>query len=114
MATLDKCPEQGKLLISEPFLTDPYFRRSVILLSEHTDKGTTGFILNKPTEFRLNEVISDFPDFNVPVNFGGPIKNDTLHYIHKLGDKLQGSHMIVPGIYWGGDFEMLKTLIDTH
>jgi putative transcriptional regulator len=104
---------QGKLLISEPFLADPYFKRTVVILSEHTKDGSVGFILNKLTDIRLNDAIKDFPEFNVPVYFGGPVQIDTLHYIHKLGDLLPGSKEITNGIYWGGDFEVLKVLIDT-
>ena len=113
MIKLNKILECGKLLISEPFLGDPFFKRAVVLLSEHNKDGTVGFILNKPTDIFINDIIEDFPDFDVPVYFGGPVQKDTLHYIHKLGDKVQGCKEIKKGIYWGGDFEILKLLIDT-
>ncbi|MDQ3393034.1 MAG: YqgE/AlgH family protein, partial [Bacteroidota bacterium] len=41
-------PQKGRLLISEPFLPDPNFERTVILLCEHNDQGSFGFVLNKP------------------------------------------------------------------
>ena len=112
MKKLNK-PVQGSLLISEPFLVDSYFKRSVVLLSEHDDKGTLGFILNKPTDVTLNEAVDDFPEFKVPLYFGGPVETDTLFYIHTLGEKLEGAKEILNGIYWGGDYEQLKFLIDT-
>ena len=43
-------PGIGKILVSEPFLLDSYFKRSVILLGEHSEEGTVGFILNKQTD----------------------------------------------------------------
>lgn len=105
--------EQGRLLVSEPFLADPYFKRTVVLLSEHTEDGSIGFILNKLTDIKLSEAVKDFPDhINFPVYFGGPVQMDTLHYIHKLGAQLPGSKEIARGIYWGGDFEILKVLIE--
>lgn len=107
-------PSKGRLLISEPFLTDPYFRRSVVLLSEHGEEGTVGFIINKPTEVMLNEALKDFPEFSAHIYFGGPVQPDSLHYIHRLGNKLEGSREIGSGIYWGGEFEELKLLIDTR
>ena len=107
-------PTQGSLLISEPFLLDSYFKRAVVLLSEHDDKGTLGFILNKPTDVRLNDAVEDFPDFDAPLYFGGPVETDTLFYIHTLGEKLKGAKPIVAGIWWGGDYDQLKFLIDTH
>ncbi len=66
-------PEQGKILLSEPFLGDRFFKRSVVLLGEHNDKGTIGFILNKPTNIKISEAIEDFPEFNAPIYFGGPV-----------------------------------------
>jgi putative transcriptional regulator len=42
-------PGTGKLLIAEPFLTDPNFSRSVILIAEHSEDGDIGFILNQTT-----------------------------------------------------------------
>ncbi|MEP7265545.1 MAG: YqgE/AlgH family protein [Bacteroidota bacterium] len=107
-------PTQGSLLISEPFLLDSYFKRAVVLLSEHDDQGTLGFILNKPTDVRLNDAVEDFPEFDAPLYFGGPVETDTLFYIHTLGEKLKGAKPIVNGIWWGGDYDQLKFLIDTH
>ena len=93
----------GSLLISEPFLADSCFKRSVVLLSEHDKHGTLGFILNKPTDLKLNEAVEDFPEFNVPLYFGGPVDTETLFYIHTLGNKLEGSREIAAGVFWGGD-----------
>ena len=47
-------PEKGHILISEPFLQDVYFQRSVVLLVEHDKKGSMGFVLNKKLEMKLN------------------------------------------------------------
>jgi putative transcriptional regulator len=107
-------PVQGALLLSEPFLNDTYFKRAVVLISEHDDRGTLGFILNKPTEISINEALEDFPDFESNLYFGGPVDTDSLFYIHTLGNKLKGARKISNGIYWGGDFEQLKFLINTN
>src|SRR3990167_6862101 len=84
-------PQAGKLLLSEPFLEDPNFKRSVILLTEHNENGTVGFILNKPSNYKLNEALQNFPAFDAPLFMGGPVQTDTLHFLHKLGNKLEGS-----------------------
>mgnify|MGYP001217473955 CR=1 FL=1 len=107
-------PEVGRILVSEPFLLDSYFKRSVILLGEHGTEGSVGFILNKPTDLTLNDALEDFPPFEMPLYFGGPVQTDTIHFLHTMGDKLEGSKLILPGIYWGGSLEMLKLLIDTN
>lgn len=106
-------PSQGALLISEPFLLDSYFKRAVVLIGEHDQHGTIGFILNKPTDLQINDAVDEFPKFDTPLYFGGPVDTDKLFYIHTLGQKLEGAKEIVPGIYWGGNYDQLKFLIDT-
>ena len=101
----------GKVLIAEPFLWDSNFKRSVILLCDHHEEGTLGFILNKPLDMRIDELIADFPEFDAQVFFGGPVQTDTVHYIHSVGDLLEDSAKVSNGVYWGGDFEKLKALI---
>ena len=104
-------PEPGKILISEPFMFDYYFKRSVILLAEHNKEGSFGVIINKPMSVNFNEVIKDFPNFHSKVYLGGPVKTDSLYFIHTLGDLIDNSMPIVEGLYWGGDLEQIKEMI---
>lgn len=104
-------PKQGCVLVSGPFLHDFYFSRSVILITEHNEKGTVGFVLNKPLEVNIKELIEDFPDFNARISMGGPVSADTVHVIHKLGNLVPDSVHIFDDIFWGGDFEVIKSLI---
>ena len=104
-------PTKGSFLLSEPFLKDPNFKRTVVLLTEHNQEHTIGFILNKPMEFRLNEISEDFVGFDVPVYRGGPLEPNSLHYIHRVKELASGADEIANGVYWGGDTETLKLLI---
>lgn len=104
----------GKLLLAEPFMLDPYFRRAVVLLTEHRLDGSVGFILNKSIRMGINELMADFPDFESEVYYGGPVATDTLHYVHSVGGLLDDSIPIAKGVWWGGDFEKLKFLIEQH
>ena len=101
----------GTVLVSEPFMLDSYFKRSVVLVGEYSDEGAIGFILNKPTDLRVTDALEDFPEINSLLYFGGPLQTDTIHFLHTL-NYLEGSKQIAPGIYWGGDLEMLKLMID--
>lgn len=107
-------PSAGKLLISEPFLSDPNFKRSVVLLAEHEAQGTLGFILNQPSTLLLKDLVPDLWEANFPVFIGGPVEVDTIHFIHRCYDKLQSGEEIAKGIYWGGNFETLKILVNNH
>ena len=105
--------EKGRILISEPFLSDNYFRRSIVYLTEHNDEGSIGFVLNKPLELSINEIVDDFPKSDFPISIGGPVSNNTVHYIHTLGERVPDSVEVDDGIFWGGDFDHIKELIST-
>nr|WP_068889325.1 YqgE/AlgH family protein [Pedobacter panaciterrae] len=104
-------PSVGKLLISEPFLMDPNFKRSVVLITEHQEEGTVGFILNQRSALVLSDLIPELDQADFPVYIGGPVGTDTVHFLHRCFDKLHDGEEIAKGIYWGGNFEALKILI---
>jgi putative transcriptional regulator len=107
----DKIPERGKILISEPFLPDTFFNRSIVFLTDHSSEGSVGFILNKKLDVKVSDAISGFETWNDTLNMGGPVAPDTLHYLHTLGDQIPKSVHIEKNIYWGGDIDTIKTLI---
>ena len=104
----------GDVLLSEPFMLDSNFKRSAVLLCEHGDEGSIGFILNKRLDMRVDELIAEFPEFEAPVYFGGPVQTDTIHYVHNVGDLLEDSRPVSRGVWWGGSFEKLKFLISSE
>ncbi len=107
----DTVPARGKVLISEPFLPDEYFKRTIVFLTEYGDKGALGFVLNKPVKMKINQLVEEFPEVDIPVSVGGPVATDTLHYVHTLGDLIPGSKPVTGDVYWGGDYEALKALL---
>ena len=107
-------PSTGKLLISEPFLNDPNFKRSVVLMADHGQEGTLGFILNQPSQLLLKDLVPDLWQADYPIFIGGPVEVDTVHFIHRCYDKLNSGEEIAKGIYWGGNFETLKILVNNN
>jgi putative transcriptional regulator len=112
--TNDIAPAKGRILISEPFLYDYFFKRSVILLADHNDEGSFGVILNKPVSAAFNEVVRDFPAFDARIFLGGPVQADSLFFLHTLGEQIEGSLQVIEGIYWGGDIENIRELISMN
>ena len=104
-------PRSGKLLIAGPFLHDYYFGRSVILITEHEENGSMGFIVNKPTEFFVADLIEGFPDMDMPLFSGGPVQNDNVFILHRRPDLIDNGSKIFNNIYWGGDFDQIKDLL---
>lgn len=102
--------EIGNILIAEPFLEGKYFSRSVIFVVEHDDKGTIGFVLNKPMAYTTSELVSELTGVNFPVYVGGPVEQNQLYYIHRHSELDDALH-IADGIYWGGDFVQLTEML---
>ena len=105
-------PERGKFLISEPFIKDPAFGRSVILLVEKNELGTVGFVLNHKLNMTVSEVIDTLP-INNTIYQGGPVAHDSLHFLYKGNKPVRNSLKIMPGLYWGGDFNELASKIES-
>ena len=99
-------PKKGRLLIAEPFLDDPYFKRSVILLCEHNKEGSLGFILNNYVDLKVSEVIKGFPDIPFRIAVGGPVNTSNLFYLHQQND-IEGARKIGDNLYLGGEFEQV-------
>ena len=106
-------PAQGSILISEPFLQDAYFQRSVVLLVEHNTQGSMGFVLNKKTDLIVNTFFPELEEYpEIPIYLGGPVSANRLFFIHSLGDLIvPDSVKIKDRLYFDGDFEALKRYI---
>lgn len=106
--------EKGKLLVAEPSLgIDVTFSRAVILITDLNNNGSVGFVINKPLQYTLNDLVpdieSDFQIFN-----GGPVEQDNLYFIHTLPNKIPNSIEIANGIYWGGEINVVKDLFQAN
>lgn len=107
-------PSKGTLLIANPFLKDPNFSRSVVFLCDHQEEGAFGFVLSRSFDFKLDELVPKFKDFPLPVFTGGPVKPDTLHFLHQYPNLIPGGEEVMEGTYWGGNFESLSSHLLNH
>lgn len=104
-------PKKGDLLIAEPsIIGDLSFNRSIVLLADHSNDGSIGFILNKPLEYTINDLLPEI-EATFQVYNGGPVEQDNLYFIHKIPELIPNSIEISLGIYWGGDFNKVADLI---
>lgn len=107
-------PRRGDLLISEPFLADPNFARTVILLCEHNEEGSFGFVLNKPAQVKLNELLEGVKNRQDSIYIGGPVQQNTLQFIHRNDGIIEGGIEVKNGLYWGGNFEQMHAIIESE
>ncbi len=101
---------KGSILISDPFSDDAYFGRSVVLICEHNDEGTFGFVLNNYIDVDLHQLDDNFPNINARISFGGPVSKENLYYIHSFPD-ITNTLEIREGLYYGGDFDEITDRI---
>lgn len=107
-------PEKGIFLVAKPGMQDPRFQRTVVLLLAHSDKGTVGVIINRPTEILLSRVL---PNLQVPAAdehalfFGGPVGMDMLIFLMRSNaPPKHGSH-VMTDVYYSADKETLEALL---
>ncbi len=108
-----RIPQAGNLLISEPFLQDENFVRSVVLLCEHNSEGSFGLVLNKPSILHLSELVEELSFLDNEIFVGGPVEQNTLHFIYFGEKKLEESISIGEDIWWGGAFDDLVENLKT-
>ena len=105
-------PKKGHLLVAEPStLGDISFNRSVVFLAEHNSEGSVGFIMNKPLSYTIEDLVPEIEASFVVYN-GGPVEQDNLYFIHNTPKLIPNSVEIADGVFWGGDFEITKNLIN--
>jgi putative transcriptional regulator len=104
-------PASGILLISDPFLKDPNFMRTVVFLCDHQEQGSFGFVLNRKYENTIDELIPELAGHKIPLFYGGPVQMDTIHFLHQYSEEIQGGQEVMKGIYWGGDFDKVVDMV---
>lgn len=105
----------GDVLISEPFLNDLYFKRSVILIVDHNEEeGSLGIVINKRLSVPFNKIVQGFPKFDGDIYLGGPVETDRVFFIHTIGEMIPDSHKLMNGLYWSGNINALKAMIKNN
>jgi putative transcriptional regulator len=93
---------KGDVLISKPnILGDITFNKSIVLIVDFNVEGVVGFMINKPLDEDLNqlmpEVKREFKVFD-----GGPVERNKLYFIHSVPELISGGIQISDDLFWGG------------
>jgi len=106
--------QAGAILIADPFLKDPNFLRTVIFLCEHKHEGSFGFVLNRKLEYVIGDLMNDLDGCDFPVFYGGPVQQNTIHFLHRCPGLITGGEKITDDIYWGGEFDEVIALLQKN
>jgi putative transcriptional regulator len=104
---------QGHLLVASPYLPDPNFYRSVVLMMQHDEDGAIGLILNRPTDNTLDDVCELFCEStaangNRLIHNGGPVSGQIMA-LH--GNERLSEGGVVPGVFFTTAIHLLKELV---
>ncbi len=80
---------QGQLLIASPSLLDSNFRRTVVLVTEHTDEGAAGLVLNRPSPASVSELVPELEPLvedDEQVWLGGPVQTNAVLVLGEFVD----------------------------
>lgn len=91
---------RGKLLIAAPSLFD-FFRRTVILMIEHTEEGAFGVVLNRESETTVGEAVPGLAEIagaEDPVRIGGPVGPDSVVVLGEFEDPEDSPKIVVGGL----------------
>lgn len=95
----------GTILISAPVLEDPYFYKAVIYVAEHNHMGTLGFVINNLYPRVFNELEEFKQSKAFPLYEGGPVKNESIYFIHCCPNLIEAGSSITETIYLGGNIQ---------
>jgi putative transcriptional regulator len=91
---------RGKLLVASPSLVDPNFARSVVLITEHSDEGAMGIVLNRPSETGVGEVVPELAEIaaSEPVYVGGPVQPEAVVLLAEFADPEAAAWIVVADV----------------
>jgi putative transcriptional regulator len=80
----------NQLLIAMPYMGDPNFAQTVVLVCDHNSQSALGLILNKPLPMRMREIFEQLeiklgngPLWERQVLRGGPMQTDRGFVVHR-------------------------------
>ena len=93
-----------------PTLLDPNFRRSVVLLCEHSPEGSLGLVINRPTEVEVSTILNDYPVLTRTGKLyeGGPVAKNTILVLCR-GRNGEEDHRALQDVFLAKDFEPFKS-----
>jgi putative transcriptional regulator len=103
----------GLYIKSNADLNGSFFEHTTILIVEHDEAGSVGFVTNKPFGKSLHELIEFNHSNPFPLMDGGPVDRDHLFVLHKRPDLIDGGEQIPNGLYLGGNMEQVIQAINT-
>ena len=92
---------KGQLLVAGPALVDPNFRRTVVLVGEHSEEGALGVVLNRASETTVGEAVpelSGLVDGLENVHVGGPVQRSAIVVLADFVEPDQAGALVLDSV----------------
>jgi putative transcriptional regulator len=92
---------KGQLLVAGPVLVDANFRRTVVLVGEHTEEGALGVVLNRASEATVEEAVpelSALADDLGHVHVGGPVQPSAIVVLADFVEPERSSALVLESV----------------
>lgn len=92
---------KGQLLIAAPALTDPNFLRTVVLITEHSDEGAMGLVLNRPTPVAVMDIAPELEGLagrGALVSVGGPVQTSSIMVLAEFVDPDEAAALVFDSV----------------
>lgn len=106
--------KKGVLLVAGKNLYDPNFEKTIILVTEYTEDGTIGLIINRPTEMTVAEALPKLSDYMPYLDFlylGGPIATTSISLLLKSVTPIPGTDQVIANIYHINTLDLFNVLL---
>jgi putative transcriptional regulator len=108
---MDHDPLTGQLLVASPSLFDPNFRRSVVLVVQHSDEGAIGIVLNQPSEATVGEVapeLAPLVEDDETVYVGGPVDDEAVVILAEFNDPAEAAAVVLGALFIRGALRLWR------
>lgn len=105
--------QPGNIIISTYLLDDTSFEKVTVVITEHNEKGTIGYVFNQLFPRNFNELEEFKHSVPVPLYAGGPVQTDMLYFMHCRPDLITDGQQVANNVYMGGDFKKAVQLLNS-
>jgi putative transcriptional regulator len=102
----------GNIIFSTNLLDDTNFEKVVIVITQHNEKGTIGYVFNQLFPRNFNELEEFKHSIPVTLYAGGPVETDMLYFMHCRPDLIADGEQVADNVYIGGDFKKAVQLLN--
>ena len=102
--------DKGMFLVATDQLAHSSFKETVILITHLSERGATGLAINRPSEFKLNEIfpeVEQLRQHHDEVYLGGPVRTNSVFVLMRTKRPHANMYRIAKDLYFSAGVNAL-------